>query len=89
MSFTGVSVPTPIALANALPLNVASPVNVETPAIEILSKFVWPSRSKSPFASIYPVNVEIPVTANWPVVVVPTTLSPEDAVVNCKTLLYN
>ena len=33
-----------------------------TPAILTLSKFVWPSTSKSPFASILPVNVETPDT---------------------------
>ena len=47
-----------------------------------LSKFVWPSTSKSPFASIAPVNVETPVTANPVVVVTPITLIPEEAVSN-------
>ena len=45
---------------DTLPAKVASPVKVETPATEILSKFVWPSTSKSPFASILPVNVALP-----------------------------
>ena len=63
-----------------------------TPATETLSKFVCPSTSKSPLtsilplASILPVKVETPVTANCPVVVVPTTLIPELAVLNFKTL---
>ena len=57
------------------------------PAMLTLSKFVWPSTSKSPFASILPVNVETPVTANPVVVVVPLTLTPELAVVNLIWLL--
>ena len=40
------------------------PAAVVTPAILTLSKFVCPSTSKSPFASILPVNVETPVTAS-------------------------
>ena len=51
-----------IVLSNfAVPSNSAVPVNVVTPATLTLSKFVCPSTSKSPFASIAPVNVEIPV----------------------------
>ena len=62
---------------------------VVKPAILRLSRLVWPSTSKSPFASILPVNVETPVTANCPVVVVPTTLIPEEAVLNFFTPLKN
>ena len=74
---------------DTLPLNVASPVKVDTPATEILSKFVWPSTSKSPFASILPVNVETPVTANPVVVVVPLTFTPAVVVVNLTISLLN
>ena len=42
------------------PLNVAAPLYVETPATLTLSKFVCPSTSKSPFASIAPWNVAVP-----------------------------
>ena len=62
-------------------------MKVETPATEILSKFVWPSTSKSPFASMLPVNVDTPVIASWVDVVVPTTLIPEEAVLNFFTPL--
>jgi len=79
-----------------IPVNVACPFdsivvpvpmctvleNVVTPATLTLSKFVWPSTSKSPFASMLPVNVETPVTANPVVVVTPITLIPEEAVSN-------
>ena len=41
-----------------------------------------PATSKLPFASIAPVNVETPVTANPVVVVTPITLIPEEAVSN-------
>ena len=62
------------------------PLAVVTPAMLTLSKFVWPSTSKSPFASIAPVNVDTPETANPVVVVVPLTLTPELVVSNLKSL---
>ena len=58
------------------------PVNVTIPDTFALSNSVCPSTSKSPFASIAPVNVETPVTANPVVVVTPITLIPEEAVSN-------
>ena len=39
------------------------PFAVVTPAILTLSKFVCPSTSKSPFASMLPANVETPATS--------------------------
>ena len=53
-----------------LPTNV---VAVTTPAIETLSRLVCPSTSKSPLASIAPVNVEIPVTFKLPIPALPLT----------------
>ena len=52
------------------------PLAVVTPAMLTLSKFVWPSTSKSPFASIAPVNVDTPdtfknVVSNYPKTVAP------------------
>ena len=44
-------------------MNVTSSLKVDTPATLILSKFVCPSTSKSPFASILPVKVELPDTS--------------------------
>ena len=58
------------------------PAAVVTPAILTLSKFVCPSTSKSPFASIAPVKVDTPETANPVVVVVPLTLTRELVVSN-------
>ena len=43
-----------------LPLTVVIPAKVETPATLKLSKFVWPSTSKSAFRSILLRNVDIP-----------------------------
>ena len=43
-----------------LPVTVVIPAKVETPATLTLSKFVWPSTSKSAFRSILLRNVEIP-----------------------------
>ena len=63
------------------------PLAVVTPEILTLSKFVWPSTSKSPLASIAPVNVDTPVIASCVDVVVPTTLIPEEAVLNFFTPL--
>ena len=39
--------------------------NVVTPAMLTLSKFVWPSTSKSPLASMLPVKVELPDTSKF------------------------
>ena len=47
-------------------LNLAFAAKVATPAIETLSKFVCPSTSKSPFASILPVNIELPTCVDIP-----------------------
>ena len=57
---------TPIWILSTLapPSALIAPVKVVTPAMLTLSKFVWPSTSKSPLASIAPVNVETPVTFN-------------------------
>ena len=62
------------------PSTITFPVNVETPTTLTLSKFVWPSTSKSALTSILPLNVEIPetsnlLTSNWLV------LTPADPVI--------
>ena len=46
---------------------------VVTPAMLTLSKFVWPSTSKSPFASIAPVKVETPAILTLSKFVWPST----------------
>ena len=47
----------------------ALPANVETPATLKLSKFVWPSTSKSPFISTLPASVieslVAPAVVSW------------------------
>ena len=48
-------------------------LNVETPATLKLSKFVWPSTSKSAFKSIAPENVETPATLKLSKLVWPST----------------
>ena len=45
------------------------PANVDTPATLILSNSAWPSTSRSPLASIAPVNVDRPVTLKFLVVI--------------------
>ena len=49
---------------------------MEIPATLTLSKLVCPSTSKSPLASIAPVNVETPVTPSVFSVVCPETVRP-------------
>ena len=47
------------------------------PSTSTVSRFAVPSTSKSPFASIFPVNVDIPLTKSLAEVVTPeTTRSP-------------
>ena len=77
----GIVVPIPILLFTlstySVPLSkLALFWNVETPAILTLSKLVCPSTSRSPLASIAPVNVETPVTPSVFSVVCPETVRP-------------
>ena len=46
-------------------------LKVDTPVTNKSSKLVWPSTSKSPFASMLPVNVERPVTERFVAVTIP------------------
>ena len=55
-----------------LPVTVVIPAKVETPATLKLSKFVWPSTSKSPFASIL-LEKDPDVASNAPLNVVAVT----------------
>ena len=63
---------TPIVL-----LNLALAANVVTPAMLTLSKFVWPSTSKSPLTSTVTVVVT-PVTFKLSAWSVPMVLTPSD-----------
>jgi len=47
---------------------------VVTPEILTLSNSVWPSTSKLPFASIAPVNVEMPATFRLSVISTPVSV---------------
>ena len=57
-------------------LNLAFAAKVVTPAMLTLSKFVCPSTSKSPFASILPVNVDIPFTFKLRVIISSPIITP-------------
>ena len=63
-----------ISLPAVAPSNFTLLENVETPATLTLSKFVWPSTSKSPFASIAHWNVAVPELTVRPLraVIMPT-----------------
>ena len=58
-------------------------MKVDTPATEILSKFVWPSTSQSPFKSEFPSMTKPSAT------VLPVTLIPVLVVSNFGLLLKN
>ena len=73
-------VPDPLRVVRP-PENSAFPLNVVTPATLTLSKFVWPSTSKSPFKS------EAPLTSRVSVSVLPTISIPVLVVLNLGIVL--
>ena len=53
-------------MISTLDANVDSPTTLSVSAMLVMSSSVLPSTSKSPLASIAPVNVDTPVTAILP-----------------------